>query len=192
MNAWPLPNTCPTCDRMARVSVCRAACGRRAVELFSRCKNWLNSGTRHQTSPRLNDGGRYQKRVSQLSQLQRARLGQKNPMKSMLSQLSRLSQSKNTPPEADTTTKPARRPWFLGWLAPLVLKIRRYSQGYPGRGWVRRRAPAISSPAPRGYEAWPRAGLGAPPVMGPFGQFHMRVIRTAQSNCCMMLPKGVK
>jgi len=112
MNAWPLPNTCPTCDRMARVSVCPAACGRRAVELFSRYKNRLNSGTRHQTSPRLNGGGRYQKRVSQLSQLQPARLGQKKPMKSTVSQLSQLSQSKNTPPEADTTIKTARRPCF--------------------------------------------------------------------------------
>ena len=60
----------------------------------------LLSDTKHQINEHLNDCGRHRPRVSQLSQLQTARVGQKNLMKSMLSQLSHLSQSKNTDPEA--------------------------------------------------------------------------------------------
>lgn len=84
---------------MARVSVSRAACGRRCGRAFFALKKLSLCGTRHQTNEHLNDYGRHRPRVSQLSQLQTVRVGQKTPMKSTVSQLSHLSQSKNPDPE---------------------------------------------------------------------------------------------
>jgi hypothetical protein len=131
MTARPKPcSTGPTAASMGRVSVCRAACGGGAVELFSRCKNRLNLGTRHQTSQPLNECGRYRTRVSQLSQLQRVRMGQKTPMKSTVSQLSQLSQSQTRPPEAnDHRTLPK----FILTETLLALAKRPFDGARPGK-----------------------------------------------------------
>jgi hypothetical protein len=105
MNAFTMPLNTPAGSSMGRVSVSRAACGRRCGRAFSALQNLPLCGTRHQINEHMNDCERQQKRVSQLSQSHQVGMGQKNPMKSTLSQLSQLSQSKNTDPEANTPTK---------------------------------------------------------------------------------------
>ena len=116
MNTCTMPFNTPSDASMGRVSVSRAACGRWCGRASSALQNLLLCGTEHQIYQTPNDCERQHKRVSQLSQLQQAGLGQKNLMKSTVSQLSQLSQSKNTDPEARHTRNMGRGTpptWFL-------------------------------------------------------------------------------